>query len=47
MGNRVKKGKVMNKVRPVNSRNAARRQKRIQENKAVLRSSDATLAGKA
>ena len=46
MGNRVKKGKVMNKIRPVNSRNAAKRQKRIRENEVVLRSSDSTPAGK-
>ena len=47
MGNRVKKGKVMNKVRPVNNRNVAKRQKRIRENEAVLRTSDSTPAGKA
>ena len=38
MAERKKKGKVMNKVRPVNKRNAAKRQKWITENTEVLRS---------
>ena len=42
MGHRVKKGKVMNKVRPVNKRNAAKQQKRIRENAEVLRSLGST-----
>ena len=37
MGKRVKKGKVMNKERPVNRSNAANDQKRIRENAAVLK----------
>ena len=41
MGHRVKKGKVMNKVRPVNKRNAAKQQNRIRENAEVLKSLDA------
>ena len=42
MGHRVKKGKVMNKVRPVNKRYAAKQQKRIRENAEVLRSLEST-----
>jgi hypothetical protein len=38
MGQRVKKGKVMNKIRPVNRRNAAKRQQRVSENAKVLKS---------
>ena len=38
MGHRIKKGKVMNKVRPVNKRNTAKQQKRIRENAEVLKS---------
>jgi len=38
MGHRKQKGKIMNKVRPVNSRNTAKRQKQIRENAAVLKS---------
>ena len=37
MGKRVKKGKIMNKNRPVNKSNAASDQKRIRENAAVLK----------
>jgi len=37
MGKRVKKGKVMNKERPVNKRNVAKEQKRIRENTAALK----------
>ena len=42
MGRRIKKGKVMNKVRPVNKRNAAKQQKRIRENAEVLKSLGST-----
>ena len=38
MGHRIKKGKVMNKVRPINKRNVAKQQKRIRENAEVLKS---------
>ena len=34
MGKRVKKGKVMNKIRPVNRSNVEKDQKRIRENAA-------------
>ncbi len=44
MGHRMKKGKVMNKVRPVNKRNAAKQQKRIRDNAAVLKSLESTSA---
>jgi hypothetical protein len=42
MGHRIKKGKVMNKIRPVNKRNAAKQQKRIRDNAEVLKSLDST-----
>ena len=42
MPNRIKKGKVMNKIRPVNRRNAAKQQKRIRDNAQVLKSLDST-----
>ena len=47
MGHRMKKGKVMNKVRPVNKRNAAKQQKRIRENAEVLKSLESTAASNA
>ncbi len=47
MGHRIKKGKVMNKVRPVNKRNAAKQQKRIRENAEVLKSMESTSASDA
>lgn len=46
MGQRLKKGKVMNKVRPVNRRNTAKRQKQIRENAEVLKSLSSASAGK-
>ena len=42
MAHRIKKGKVMNKIRPVNKRNAAKQQKRIRDNAEVLKSLDST-----
>ena len=42
MDHRIKKGKVMNKIRPVNRRNAAKQQKRIRDNAQVLKSLDST-----
>ncbi len=47
MGHRMKKGKVMNKVRPVNKRNAAKQQKRIRDNAEVLKSLESTSASNA
>ncbi len=40
MAERKKKGKVMNKVRPVNRRNAAKRQKWIRENAEILKAAN-------
>ena len=38
MTERKKKGKIMNKIRPVNSRNNAKRKKQVMKNAEILRS---------